>query len=130
MILSQTLGGAVFAAVSQNIIDNALIKNIIAAKIPDIDPATVVSAGATNLRHLVPANYLTEFVKLYSDAVTKGFLVAVGTSSLCILGAAIMHWSSTKQHMKPKTSAPADAPQTPIEGAASVETRKESAEGA
>ena len=102
MILSQTLGGAVFASVSQNVIDSSLIKNLTAAKIPGIDPAGIVNAGATSLRGLVPAAYLQEFLGLYNDAVTKGLTVACGTASATIIGALMMEWASTKKNVKPK----------------------------
>lgn len=105
MILFQTLGGAVFASVAQNVIDSALIKNLASAKIPGINPAGIVSAGATELRSLVPAAYLQQFLSLYNDAVIKGFTVAVGTASSVIVGALLVEWVSTKKDMKPKAKA-------------------------
>jgi len=103
VILSQTLGGAIFASVSQNILDQRLIKNLSRAKIPGIDPAVVVSAGATNLRALVPTRDLPQFLALYNDAIMKALDVGVGIASAIIIGALMVQWLSVK---KPKTTSP------------------------
>jgi len=102
MILGQTLGGAVFASVSQNVIDTQLVKNLMEHPITGLDPVAVVNTGATNLRKLVPAAELAEFLDLYNNAITRGLLVAVGCSAATIIGALMMEWVSTKKNMKPK----------------------------
>lgn len=103
MFFGQQLGGTVFVSVGQNILSSRLISGLAAAKIPGLDPSTVVNAGATNLRDVVRPEYLGAVLKAYNHAVTTVFDVAVGTSCVLIVGAAFMEWRSVKKD-KVKTS--------------------------
>lgn len=115
MIFWQSLGGAIFSSVAQNILDNKLISNTAALNIPGFDPASVVSAGATNLRKAVPAEYFAPFLVAYNDALTKAMTVGVATASLTIIGALLMEWKSTKTSKQPASK------KTDAERSASVE---------
>ncbi|GAB7344585.1 hypothetical protein MBLNU457_3081t1 [Dothideomycetes sp. NU457] len=120
MILGQTMGGAIFASVSQNVIDTQLLKNLTQHPIAGINPASIVNAGATNLRKLVPAADLANFLDLYNNAITRGLLVAVGCSAATIVGALMMEWVSTKKDKKPKAQPAAAVEEKPVSSSSEV----------
>ncbi|PSK60653.1 hypothetical protein B9Z65_803 [Elsinoe australis] len=102
IVLCQTLGGGIFASVAQNVLNTSLIKNL--ANFPvRIDAHQIVNAGATDIRKIIPAENLPEFLVLYNNAITRAFTVAVGCGSVLILGALAMEWASTKKNAAPKT---------------------------
>ncbi|KAF4555823.1 Efflux pump aflT-like protein [Elsinoe fawcettii] len=101
IVLCQTLGGGIFASVAQNVLNNRLIQNLKGFPVR-IDAHQVVNAGATNIRNIIPAENLMEFLDLYNDAITKAFTVAVGCAAALIFGALAMEWASTKKNAKPK----------------------------
>ncbi|PNS20386.1 hypothetical protein CAC42_5836 [Sphaceloma murrayae] len=104
IVLAQTLGGGIFASVAQNVLNSRLIKNLVDFPVR-IDAHQIVNAGATDIRRIIPAENLAEFLVLYNDAITKGFTVAVGCAAVLIIGALSMEWASTKKNVAPKTKA-------------------------
>ncbi|KAL8910440.1 MAG: hypothetical protein Q9171_004278, partial [Xanthocarpia ochracea] len=52
VIFAQTLGGAIFVSAAQNVFTNDLLANL-QRLLPSIDPAVVLTAGATELREVV-----------------------------------------------------------------------------
>ncbi|KAF2221931.1 major facilitator superfamily domain-containing protein [Elsinoe ampelina] len=97
IVLCQTLGGGVFASVAQNVLNTSLIRNLVDFPVK-IDAHQIVTAGATNIRKMVPAENLREFLIAYNGAVTDAFKVAVGCGSVLIIGALAMEWASTKKN--------------------------------
>lgn len=97
MFFGQSLGGSVFIAVAQNILDSKLISNIEALNIPGFSPDTVVNAGATTLRSVVPAAELQRLLVAYNSAIMTALYVAVALASASIIGAATMEWRSVKK---------------------------------
>lgn len=95
VMFSQTLGGALFISVAQNVFQNSLLKHVKSA-VPDIDPALVLSTGATELVHAIPSRFLTGVRQAYNDAVTDTFYVAVALAVMTIFGSAFFEWKSVK----------------------------------
>ncbi|KAF1845631.1 MFS transporter [Cucurbitaria berberidis CBS 394.84] len=95
IMFSQTLGGALFISVGQNVFTNQLIKNL-AAVVPDLDSTLVLRTGATELKHAIPAQYLPGVLSAYNSALNSTFYVSVATASLSIVGAAFVQWKSMK----------------------------------
>ncbi|KAF2154633.1 MFS transporter [Myriangium duriaei CBS 260.36] len=124
IVLAQTLGGGVFSSVVQNVINSALIKNLQGFPVK-ISAQAIVNAGATAIRSEIPAEYLRSFLILYNNAISKGFLVAVGTSSVVIIGAASMEWVSVKKNKKPAAGPAAATPAAVEEGQARAEEKTE-----
>ncbi|KAI0399016.1 MFS general substrate transporter [Xylaria palmicola] len=91
----QTLGGALFVSVGNNVFNNKLIEEL-GHRVPSIDPREVLSAGTTNLQKTLPAELVPAVVASYNTALTTAFLVATGLASIAILGAAFMEWKSVK----------------------------------
>lgn len=95
VIFSQTLGGAIFISVAQNVFQNQLIVNL-AKYAPTQDAAEVISAGATMIRSLVHGEALQNVLLAYNGAVTQTFYVAVAMSALSFLGPIFVQWLSVK----------------------------------
>lgn len=96
IIFSQTLGGALFLCVGQNVFQNQLVANVAAANIKGLNPLLVVSTGATEIQTLIPKQFLPAVLIAYNAAITQTFYVAVALSALSITGAALVPWNSVK----------------------------------
>ena len=108
MMFSQTLGGAVFISVGNNIFDTQLAKNL--EKITGIDIKNVAGTGATDLRSLVPANLLPQVLLAYNDAIRATFYLVTALTSCLIFGALAMEWKSVKKgEQKQNSSATKDS---------------------
>ncbi|MCJ1477933.1 MFS sugar transporter [Lambiella insularis] len=92
----QILGGALFVSAAQNVFENQLVTNLIAANIPNLNPQTIVSNGATALTNLVSTSDLAEVLAAYNGAITKTFQIPLVMACLSIFGAIAMEWRSVK----------------------------------
>ena len=95
IMFSQTLGGALFISVGQNVFTNQLIKNL-ATVVPDLNPAIVRNTGATELKNVVEQKFLSGVLVAYNQTLTQTFYVSVATAALSIIGAAFVEWKSMK----------------------------------
>lgn len=95
IMFSQTLGGALFISVAQNIFTNRLLSNLQAA-IPDLDPAIILATGATELKNVIGAEYLPKVLIAYNGAIAQCFYVGVAMATLSTVGAALLEWKSVK----------------------------------
>lgn len=94
IMFSQTLGGALFISVGQNIFTGQLIKSL--AAIPEVDSALILSAGVTELRKIVSTELLGNVLVAYNEALVRTFYVAVATTALSIAGSGVIEWKSMK----------------------------------
>ena len=101
MLFAQTLFGAIFVSVGQNVLDNQLAKRL--AGIPGISPRLIQSTGATELLRLIPAEYYTAALEAYNDSLRVCFQVGLIMACLSILGALGMEWRSVKKNLPPKS---------------------------
>ncbi|KAI4123198.1 MAG: hypothetical protein LQ338_005379 [Usnochroma carphineum] len=107
MMFSQTLGGAVFISVGNNIFNTRLGHNL--AKIPGIDVGSVAATGATDLRNMVPASLLPLVLVAYNDALRATFYLATALTCCTIFGSSAMEWKSVKKgQQKQDPNAPED----------------------
>lgn len=95
MMFSQTLGGALFISVGQNVFTNQLIKNL-GSVVPDLDPKIVLAVGATELKNAIPKNFLPGVLTAYNAALTETYYVSVAAATMSIVGAAFVQWKSMK----------------------------------
>ncbi|OAL53265.1 MFS transporter [Pyrenochaeta sp. DS3sAY3a] len=95
MMFSQTLGGALFISVGQNVFTNQLIKHL-ASVVPDLDPSIVLRTGATELKNAIPSEFLGGVLTAYNLALTNTFYVSVAAGAISIIGAAFVEWKSMK----------------------------------
>ena len=96
IIFSQTLGGALFICVAQNVFQNKLVSNVAAAHIAGLDPQKVVQIGATQIQTLIPKQFLPVVLVAYNGAVINTFYVSAAMAAVSALGAAFVPWNSVK----------------------------------
>ncbi|KAG8629913.1 hypothetical protein KVT40_001532 [Elsinoe batatas] len=92
----QAFGGTIFISVAQNVFNNQLLSNVVSRNIP-INPAALLSEGATRLAELAPEGFLEPLREAYNAALTQTFYVTVATAALSTLGAIFIPWLSVKK---------------------------------
>lgn len=95
MMFSQTLGGALFISVGQNIFTNQLIKNLHTV-VPELDSSFVLTVGATELKKAIEGRLLPGVLSAYNLTLTQTFYVSVAAGAMSIVGAAFVEWKSMK----------------------------------
>ncbi|KAK1059382.1 MFS sugar transporter [Friedmanniomyces endolithicus] len=95
VMFAQTLGGALFISVAQNVFTNTLLGNL-KKVVPDLDPAVVLATGATSLRTVIPSQYYAGVQVAYNSSLMNTFYVAVAMAVVSAAGAAFMEWKSVK----------------------------------
>lgn len=95
MMFSQTLGGALFISVGQNVFTNQLIKNL-SKVVPDLDAGLVLVTGATELKNVIPRQFLPGVLSAYNETLVQTFYVSVAAAVCSIFGAAFVEWKSMK----------------------------------
>ncbi|WEW60330.1 MFS sugar transporter [Emydomyces testavorans] len=95
VMFAQTFGGALFVSVGQNVFSNRLVSGVKDAA-PGIDPSIVLHVGATQLKEMVPPQFLNSIQQAYNTALTNTWYVCVAMSALGIIGALGMEWKSVK----------------------------------
>jgi hypothetical protein len=96
VIFCQTLGGALFLSFAQTVFSNGLIKTM-ASSAPDVDPQTVIAAGASGVRGAVTAAQLPGVLVAYNKAINEDFYLAAGASVVIFVAAWGMGWKSVKK---------------------------------
>ncbi|KAJ7174071.1 major facilitator superfamily domain-containing protein [Mycena crocata] len=102
VMLMESLGGAIFVSVGQNIFSNQLISGL-TSRVPGVDPASVLNAGATSLRNSVDAQYLPSVLSVYNQALVSAFYVSIAMAGLSLVGALAIEWESVKKDAAEKT---------------------------
>ncbi|PVI07883.1 MFS general substrate transporter [Periconia macrospinosa] len=98
--LCQTLGGAVFVAVGQNLFIDRFSHGL--RRVPGINPGLVLHSGATNLRTAVPHPRQHEVLLVYNNSLTQGpFFAALIIACLSLPAAIFMEWRSVKESQGP-----------------------------
>lgn len=95
IIFFQTLGGAMFISVAQNVFSNKLLTGLIAT-VPDLSPEVVLNVGATSLKNVIPVADLPAVLLAYNGALTSTFYASVALSVISVVAASGMEWISVK----------------------------------
>jgi hypothetical protein len=96
IIFLQTLGGALFVAVSQNVFTNKLVEYV-GAYVPEIpDPSYILAVGATSVKDAFDEALLPGVKLAFNDALTQTFIVFTALAAISILGAVAVEWRSVK----------------------------------
>ncbi|KAG7283963.1 hypothetical protein NEMBOFW57_010321 [Staphylotrichum longicolle] len=96
IVFMQTLGGALFVAVAQNIFTNKLVQYV-AEYVPEIpDPSFILGVGATSVAQVVDPALLPGVKLAFNDALTQTFIVFTALSAISIVGALAVEWKSVK----------------------------------
>lgn len=100
MLFCQLLGGAVFTAVGQNVLNNQLLERL--SNISGFNPALLTSNGATTLITQLPENIRPAVLFEYNEALREVFKVGLIVSCFTFLGAVTMEWRSVKKDVQKK----------------------------
>lgn len=95
MFLFQSLGGAIWVAVSQNLYTNYLVNTL--PGISGINPGAILQAGATELAGIVPSDKLEAVLVVYNSALHRAYFVPVAISCVSVLPALGMEWRNVKE---------------------------------
>ncbi|KAM5362455.1 hypothetical protein ACJZ2D_012537 [Fusarium nematophilum] len=93
-MFTQTLGGAIFVSVAQNVFTQRLVKEL--SGLDGIQPHSILASGATELRNSIPIEDLGPVLVGYNSAITDTLYVAVAMSALACVGAGLMEWKSVR----------------------------------
>ncbi|KAA8895635.1 major facilitator superfamily domain-containing protein [Sphaerosporella brunnea] len=95
VIFFQTLGGALFISVAQNLFANELLTGIL-SKIPTMDRAMILGTGATQLTTTFPKETLPIIIHAYNAAITKAFRASIAMAILGTIFGMGLEWVSVK----------------------------------
>jgi hypothetical protein len=91
----QTLFGAIFVSVGQNVLDNQLARRL--SGIPGITSSLIANTGATSILNIVPVESYSTAIKAYNNSLRVVFQVALCMACLAILGAVCMEFRTVKK---------------------------------
>jgi MFS family permease len=95
IVFVQTLGGALFVSIGQNVFSNKLLEDL-AKYAPSIDPNIILKTGATSIQQTIDKADLPGVTLAYNNALTQAFLVACIMVALSLIGSATIEWKSVK----------------------------------
>lgn len=96
----QSLGGAVFMAVSQTVFQNGLISHL-ARDVPDIDPTIILNSGASQIRRLVDdmgrQGDIDAVLGAYTLGLRNTFYISVVAAGCALLVSSGLEWKKIKK---------------------------------
>lgn len=99
LILTQTITGAIFLPVGQNLFQSKLVHEL-NNRASGVDPAFVIAHGASGLKTAMTQKYGPEtalrVLEAYNEGLRQCFLVCVILASLNIIATMTMEWKSVK----------------------------------
>lgn len=95
MLFANTIFGAIFVSVGQNVLDGNLVNRL--KDIIQVTAEQIENAGATGLLEIVPAQYKEEVLFAYNDSLRVCFQVALIMACICIVPGLAMEWRSVKK---------------------------------
>ncbi|EGS19997.1 uncharacterized protein CTHT_0044940 [Thermochaetoides thermophila DSM 1495] len=87
----QSLCVAIALAVSGTIFDLTLVHDL-TQRAPDVDPNSILDAGATNFRSIVAPKDLPVVLQSYNIAISHVFYMAAGITGLAVFTSLFMGW--------------------------------------
>ncbi|KAN0106579.1 putative MFS multidrug transporter [Hyaloscypha variabilis] len=94
MFFMQGLGGAAFVSVGQVIFTNSLVKKL--DSVASISPNIIVHTGATEIRNIVPPQYLEKVLVAYNGALSDTLKLSLACAAATIVAGLTMEWKSVK----------------------------------
>lgn len=94
MFFMQGLGGSIFISIAQQIFTHSMVQNL--QGLGGLDPAMILGSGATELRHLVPPQFLDVVLVAYNKALSDTLKVAVACAAATIVAGCTMEWKNLK----------------------------------
>lgn len=95
VVFSQTIGGAIFVSVGQNIFTNTLVTKL-KDYAPNVDAIAVLGFGATRIHTEYVGADLDAVKRSYNDALTRAFMISAILGALTVVGSLAMPWTNVK----------------------------------
>lgn len=96
----QTLGGALFIAVAQSLFQNGLIEGVVKYA-PSVDPAAIVEAGATEMRHVLEQlgqlDQLENVILAFLDGLRDTYRLSLALFLAAFVVSCFFEWRSVKE---------------------------------
>lgn len=102
MVQGQTLGGAIFLCVAQNVFQNRLLSEL-AERAPLVNPAMVVLSGASQLKSAMEKVYpqfVDEILESYNESLKLVWVVVIVLVCVSTFGMVTMPWTNVKTSTK------------------------------
>lgn len=96
-VFAQTLGGSIGLSLGQVVFSNRL-RDDLAHYAPEVNVASVIAAGATGIRGVVPKASLPGVLLAYNNSINTVFYLATGIAGGQLLFSFGMGWVSTKKN--------------------------------
>lgn len=96
MVFMQTLGGALFVSIAQNVFANKLVQYVEKFAPGFGNPEDILLLGATSVQKTIDPSVLPGVTQAYNDALTDVFMVFVAMAVVSIVGALLVEWRSVK----------------------------------
>ncbi|KAH7369740.1 major facilitator superfamily domain-containing protein [Rhexocercosporidium sp. MPI-PUGE-AT-0058] len=109
VLFAQYFGGAIFAAVTKTVFTSS-IGPAISKYAPDLDPALLINSGVTELRHVVPAQYLEGAILAYNQSINHVFDVQLAAASAALLTGCFVGWRKVNAKKSRKADEETNAP--------------------
>lgn len=100
VMFMQTLSGAMFLTFADVIFSNGL-KTLIPRNAPNVNPQTVIAAGATGIRDVVSAEDLPGVLIAYAKSVDHVFYMSAALGVVCVGFAFGMGWKDIRKKKTP-----------------------------
>ncbi|KAF7560116.1 hypothetical protein G7046_g4039 [Stylonectria norvegica] len=98
MLFGQTLFGAIFVSIGQNVLDGQLAKRL--GGITTITPQQIEDSGATGTLGVIPTQYHAAALEAYNSSLRVCFQIALIMACVAILGGLGMEWRSVKKQQQ------------------------------
>lgn len=95
MLFTNTLFGAIFVSVGQNVLDSQLTNRL--ADISSVSPEQIQTAGVTGVLDITPPQDRAAVLGVYNDSLRICFEVALILACISIIGGLTMEWRSVKK---------------------------------
>ncbi|KAJ7620460.1 major facilitator superfamily domain-containing protein [Roridomyces roridus] len=95
ILFAQTLGGALFVSIGQNVFTNRLVRELV-KNVPGVDPQVVLDVGATDLKNAIDPQFIGAVLESYNNAVVSTFYVSVAMACISLIGSLAIEWKSVK----------------------------------
>lgn len=95
MFFGQSLGGAIFNSIAQALFNSYLTSHL--RNIAGVDVGSITHIGATELRHMVPAESLDAVIQAYNGALRHIFILVTAIAAFAIIPALLIPFKKLKK---------------------------------
>lgn len=95
ILFTQTIGGAFFVSAGEVAFSNILVAKL-PSTAPSVDPASVISAGVTQIRAVFPADVVPGIIEAYMDGLKVTYAIAIAAAGIAVCFSMMAKWTNLK----------------------------------